>query len=228
MEQREAYFKWFIRAVKFRGGISVPGFVRNIRSDALATLTPEEKIALDPILQAGYLANVTPTEKRKFVKKWKLEDFGPDLEKGGSLGAGRAVFEKAQCLACHHFGGEGGAVGPDITAVAKRFSRRDMLESILVPSKAVSEQYRDAILVTDSGMTVTGRIVRQQGDKLFVQTNPLDTALTTVLESEIEDKSFSTVSSMPANLLDTFTKKEIIDLIAYIESGADLKHRSFQ
>ena len=41
MDQRKAYFKWFTKAVKFKGGISVPGFVRNIRSEALATLTPQ-------------------------------------------------------------------------------------------------------------------------------------------------------------------------------------------
>ncbi|MEO2046844.1 MAG: hypothetical protein ABGX16_09760 [Pirellulales bacterium] len=98
----------------------------------------------------------------------------------------------------------------------------------MVSSKAVSEQYRDVVLLTRNGKTVTGRIVRQHGNQLFVQTSPLDPTLTTFLASEIEEKSFSAVSSMPKGLLNTFTKAEILNLITCIESGADLKHRTFQ
>ena len=52
---------------------------------------------------------------------------------------------------------EGGAIGPDLTSLAGRFSVRDLLESLLQPSKEISDQYRAIIAEMDDGQVVTGR-----------------------------------------------------------------------
>ena len=230
MSDRRDYFQWFVRAVKFKGGISVPGFIRNIRTEALATLTPKEKTELEPILQAGYLAVVPSPQNRKFVKAWTIEDLADDLAtdlKGRKRREGRRVFEKVQCLACHHFAGEGGTIGPDITSAVNRYSRRDLLESILLPSKAVSDQYRDTVFLTSDGKVITGRVMREENQKLFIKTAPFKLVLTEVAKDEIESTKPSAISTMPTGLLDSLTKEEILDLLAYIETGADLKKRPF-
>src|SRR5205814_8221408 len=51
-EQRRAYFSWFLKAANYKGGASFSAFVRNIKTDAVATLTESEKVALNPILDA--------------------------------------------------------------------------------------------------------------------------------------------------------------------------------
>ncbi|MHC4823991.1 MAG: c-type cytochrome [Planctomycetota bacterium] len=51
------------------------------------------------------------------------------------------MFRDLSCIQCHRFGTEGGSLGPDLGSVAHRFGRRDLLEAILVPQKAVSDQY---------------------------------------------------------------------------------------
>lgn len=230
LRDRKDYFQWFTRAVKFKGGISVPGFIRNIRTEALATLTPAEKKELEPILQAGYLAAVPPPRQLKFVRSWKVEDLASDMAsdlKSRSRQEGRKVFEKVQCLACHHFAGEGGTIGPDITSAVSRYSRRDLLESILLPSKAVSDQYRDTVFLTTAGKVVTGRVMREEDGTLFVKTDPFKFELTEIAKSDIESTHPSTTSTMPKGLLDSLTREEILDLLAYIESGADLSKRPF-
>src|SRR5688500_8341204 len=50
---------------------------------------------------------------------------------------GRPLFDK-QCATCHRFGGIGTDVGPDLTTIASRFKKADLLESILWPSKIIS------------------------------------------------------------------------------------------
>ena len=49
------------------------------------------------------------------------------------------MFGATGCFQCHRFAGEGGAVGPDLTQVAGRFSARDLLESIIEPGCRISE-----------------------------------------------------------------------------------------
>ena len=74
---------------------------------------------------------------------------------------------------CHRVGDEGGSVGPDLTAIASRFSRRDILESIIEPSKVISEQYANTEIVLKNGTTIIGRVVSDDGDKLLVRPSML-------------------------------------------------------
>ena len=178
------------------------------------------------------MATVPPPEKLKFVKAWTVDDLMDDLTNmtkpsSRKIRKGREVFEKVQCLACHHFGGEGGTAGPDITSAVNRYSRRDLLEAILLPSKAVSDQYQDSIFLTNEDELVTGKIMREEHGKLFIQTSPFDWKLTVLAKEDIQSTKASNVSSMPSGLLDSLTQEEILNLIAYIESGADLKLRPF-
>ena len=46
---------------------------------------------------------------------------------------GRASFSAARCAHCHHFDGDGGPFGPDLTSVAGRFSARDLVEKLANP-----------------------------------------------------------------------------------------------
>ena len=47
--------------------------------------------------------------------------------------------------------------------MSSRFARKDILESILEPSKVVSEQYQNVIVTTNSGKTVVGRLMEDNG-----------------------------------------------------------------
>src|SRR5205807_275133 len=114
---------------------------------------------------------------RPLIKKWKLDELAPIVERGlkqRDFDRGRRLFGEAQCFACHRFDNEGGAQGPDLTIVSGRFSVRDLLESILDPSKEVSDQYAAVVITTTEGKIVTGRIVNYAGDEMIVMTNMLD------------------------------------------------------
>ena len=130
---------------------------------------------------------------------------------------------QGQCYKCHRIEGEGGIVGPDLTAAGRRFSNHDLVETIIDPSKAVSDQYQATVFLMESGDTIVGRIANIQPNAYMVQTDMLDPGRFTRLKvDEIEGKRPSKESMMPADLLNTMTRKEIIDLMGYMRSVGEI------
>src|SRR5262249_45768442 len=126
------------------------------------------------------------------------------------------------------FGNEGGAIGPDITAVSSRFSREDILESITEPSKVVSEQYQNITVIKKDGDDVTGRLIEETGTKLVLVPNQLTGEKVEVKKSDVQSRAASKPSPMPEGLINVLTKDEILDLIAFVESGGRKNHAAFR
>lgn len=232
-ELRKEYFSWFLKAANYKGGHSFAGFVRNIKNEAVALLSEDEKVALRPILDAKVSPKSVPVfPPRSLVKQYKMDDVLPILDKGLSkrdFDRGRRLFAEAQCFNCHRFANEGGATGPDLSGASGRFSTRDLLESIIEPSKVISDQYAAVIVETTDGKQYHGRIVNHSGDGMMLNTNMLDPGTNTVIDRKrIESVTVSKTSLMPTGLLDTFKEDEILDLMAYLLSRGDRKHAMFQ
>jgi putative heme-binding domain-containing protein len=232
--QRSEYFGWYLKAANFKGGASLRGFLALMKGDAVATLTDKEKQELRPILESKPVASTVPAagRPRPIVKQWKLDELAPLVEKGlmkRDFDRGRRLFGEASCFACHRFDNEGGAQGPDLTIVSGRFGVRDLLESILDPSKVISDQYSAVVITTSDGKVVTGRIVNYAGDNMSVMTNMLDpNGQARVSAKRVESIEKSKVSMMPAGLLDTFKEDEILDLVAYLLSRGDRNNKMFR
>lgn len=222
-EHPEELLRWFKEAGREYGdGASYPKYLVNIRRDAIAALSTAERTELGE-LAAEEKTSVTnkPSKERKFVKEWKLSDLESSLSKvgaGRNFEKGKTAFSDAQCLACHRFGNDGGAVGPELTVVSSRFSRRDILDSILEPSKVLSEQFQNAVITKKDGDDVVGRIVDETDDKIILEPNPLTGDRVEIKKSDVATRGMSKLSPMPEGLLNNFTEEEILDLLAYMDS----------
>ncbi len=231
---RRTYFTWIANSGQYRGGNSLRGFMANIRRDAIRHLSDTDKADLKPLLQARSTttAPAAATENRPVVKEWTVDELAPGMETGltnRDFDRGRALFAAAKCFACHRCNNEGGGVGPDLSGVAGRFSTRDLLESIIVPSKTISDQYESVTVATADGRVVTGRIVNLNGDNLMINPDMLDpNNMVNVPRSQIEEIKRSPVSMMPVGLLNTLNKDEILDLTAYLLSRGDRKSPMFR
>jgi putative heme-binding domain-containing protein len=246
-EDREKYFAWFKRDRsrdqhppevtkwfadvdrQYTDGASFPKFMANIRRDAIARLSEAERTQLAELINTETVA-ARPKQDRKFVREWTMADLVPTLgeaSKDRNYQRGRAAFAAAQCLACHKFGTEGGSVGPDITGAASRFNRRDLLETIIEPSKVVSDQYQNTIFTKTNGDEVIGRLVEENDSRVVVVTNPLSGERTEIKKREIARRALSKISPMPEGLVNILTKDEILDLLAYIEAGGKREHAAF-
>jgi putative heme-binding domain-containing protein len=227
----EQVVAWFADAgINFNTGASLPGYMEQIRNEFIASLTLAEVTAIGD-LAAAKPARAAPTAPRKLVKEWTTADLQPALAKvsrGRDFARGKVAFEAAQCILCHRYGEHGGAAGPDLTNVATRFKRQDLLESMTEPSKVVSEQYTSTVLTLNDGTITAGRIRQETAESIVLMPNAFDPATTiTVPKTGIRSRELSKVSIMPPGLLNTLTEDEILDLIAFMESMGDPAHPNF-
>ena len=232
---REDFFKWFNRAATYTGGASFGLFIQDIKRDSLAGLSADETLALKPILQAPPVSK-TPNFAPKpltFVKQWTVKDLesvlNVGLEGGRNFENGRNSFGAIGCFACHRFNFEGGAVGPDLTSVSGKFGPRDLLESIIEPSKEISDQYGSMDFKLKDGGLVVGRIMNLKEDTLMVNINMLDpNAIQSLKRDNIASIQPSKISMMPPGLVNMLKEDDILDLLAYLLSKGDPKHAFFR
>ena len=230
---RRGYFEWFLKAANYRGGASFTMFLENIKKDAVSNLPPQSAEDLKAIIEKS-LEQTNPLNhtQRRFVKQWSIDELvqlaaqglkGRDFEKGSQL------FGETNCFTCHRFAGKGGAIGPDLSSVAGRFSRKDLIESIVDPNRVISDQYAATTFITLDGKIVTGRVANLSGDNILVQTNMLDPGNFTAIDTKMIDEQFASKTSlMPEGLVNTLDEEEVLDLLAFLLSRGDRNSKMFQ
>ncbi len=226
-ELRRRYFEWFLRAARLQGGNSFTPYLANIRQAAIDNMSDAEREALADLLarQPETTDPYAELKARPVVRQWTVDDLLSAGEPDWStrdLENGRRVFTEAQCFKCHRLNGMGGIVGPDLTNAGRRFGTRDLLETLLDPSKEVSDQYQAMVFQLANGQTVVGRVVNLSGDNYMVQEDMMNPGrLRNINVNQIEDMRPARESMMPRGLLDTFTADEIYDLLAYMKSTSE-------
>jgi putative heme-binding domain-containing protein len=168
--------------------------------------------------------NELPAElpKESQPNRWSYEELAAYLEspegRAGSPSRGAQAFTTAQCIKCHRFNGRGEGIGPDLTTVAQRFQRKEILESIIYPNQVVSDQYASQIVVA-GGKTYTGIAARSaNGDMTVLQA---DATKVQLAAADIEDVQTSKTSSMPEGLLNTLTLEQVADLFAFMMNSPE-------
>ena len=225
------YFQTMLDNANSRGGNSFDGYVTNIRQHAISKIPEKDAQELSGLL-ARRPDKVDPyaeLKARPTVKSWTVAELLPAAESklaGRDLVNGKKMFAVATCYKCHRIHREGGVVGPDLTTAGRRFGTKDLLEAIVEPSKAISDQYEAQKFEMEDGLVVIGRVVNLFGSQYAVQPDMADPSTIIRIEvDEIEESASSTVSPMPNGLLDTLTEDEILDLLAYMKSTADEKKK---
>ena len=133
----------------------------------------------------------------------------------GDAARGEQVFGKALCAACHKHGDLGQEMGPDLTDVAQRFGRNDLLDAILTPSKSISDQWASVEITTRDKKVVAGVIVSEDAEAVVLQ--PVGAPSVKVPVKDIQSRQTATVSPMPEGLVNALTLREIADLLAFLE-----------
>ncbi len=230
IEQRTRFFEFLSGdAKRFSGGSSLTGFVTNMRDEAIATLSDDERRELGDLIPEQKPVDSKPVVAA-FIRAWTAEELAPILREplhDRSFDNGKAAYTKALCTQCHRIAGAGGATGPDLTGAASRFSRADMLDAILEPSKAISDQFQDTELRTVDGDLYVGRIERDDAQGLALRRLPPSEDVIELDRSEIMSRRLHPLSRMPSGLLDVLSEDEILDLFAYVLAGGDARDASF-
>ncbi|MBT4694937.1 MAG: c-type cytochrome, partial [Planctomycetaceae bacterium] len=128
---------------------------------------------------------------------------------------GQAVFRRAslQCMLCHAIGGAGGKVGPDLVSIGGSAPIDYLVESLIDPNRKVKENYHSIQILDVNGQVYSGVPVRSN-DKSVVIRNAKN-VLITIPKADI-DLQKKGRSLMPDGAVDTLTRQEIIDLVAFM------------
>ena len=224
----DEFVQWFKDVgLEAGNGASYANFLSNLRKQVVEKMTDDERGEFAPwITGAAYktapAAIAAAAPARQLVKEWKTEDLAPLLDQvatGRNYSRGKTAYHEAQCVVCHQFNGEGGAVGPDLTGLSSRYKRTDILDSLIHPSAVISEQYQALTFTLKNGDEVTGRLIEDAADHYVVLIDPLNGTRKDLAKADVGTRVASKVSPMPEGLINVLEKDEVLDLLAYLESN---------
>jgi putative heme-binding domain-containing protein len=134
----------------------------------------------------------------------------------GDVAMGRTLFTRQGCAACHTASPEETEKGPYLGGIATRYSRPELLESIVRPAAKIAQGFASNVFDTTDGRHLEGFVVREGGTEVVIR--DLAGVETTLRKDQIKARSVREGSIMPAGLVDSLTLQELASLLVYLGS----------
>ena len=175
-----------------------------------------------------YSVAVTGLADYAFLKGPSTGGFDPDKFKAvamkgpGKPDKGKALFfdlKGLACSKCHVVAGEGGAIGPELSGIAARYPKEELIASILYPSARIFSGYETVVVATADGRVLSGLVKSDNAEGLEIQ--DAEGKKVTIPKADIEDRKASELSLMPNGIVEGITPQDFADLIAYLETLKD-------
>lgn len=125
---------------------------------------------------------------------------------------GAKVFTK-NCAACHRIGDQGGKVAPQLDGIGVRGLER-LLEDTLDPNRNVDQAFRARIVTTKDEKTVTGLMLRVEGEVLVLA--DAEGKEVRIPTKDIDTNRETMLSPMPANFGEVIPEADFAHLVAYL------------
>ena len=147
-----------------------------------------------------------------------ISRFRRAAEMGGDAARGKSVFEstQAKCSNCHLVATAGRKAGPPLTTVGDKFTREQLITSVLEPSAMIHPDYGRVLVQTKNGKVIAG-VLNKRTDAI-VELFDADGKLQSIALTEIEQEKKGGPSMMPQGLQAAISTELFTDLIAYLES----------
>jgi len=209
--------------------------VRAAARDALVALAPavrepilalHERDELTPPVREELKRLFAPNSEYAFLRDGRPAKRDPEayakyaMENGGDAERGRQLFENTKgvgCAKCHRVGASReDRMGPDLLGVGAKYSRRELVRSVLEPSSRILEDF-EMSLITTSGGAIHQGLVRNVTPERIELVTP-DGMVVAIATEDVEDRRVSSLSPMPNGLIANMSLTDFADLIAYLES----------
>jgi putative heme-binding domain-containing protein len=135
---------------------------------------------------------------------------------GGDAGRGKVVFESKQaaCAKCHVLSGKEKKAGPKLGTIGDKFTRDQLIQSVLEPSARIHPDHATTTVVTTAGKTINGVLQSRTGKE--IQLLDGEGKLVRIPTGMIELEKPSKTSLMPSGLNKTVKADQFADLVAYM------------
>jgi putative heme-binding domain-containing protein len=141
------------------------------------------------------------------------------LKLAGDAARGRRLFlesDTVACKNCHQVAGKGTPLGPDLTQLAKKYNRSQLLETILNPSQTIDPKFATYLVETRDGQVLSGLLAAR--DDQFVLLKDSQAKEIRIPTRDIEFIAPQQKSLMPELLVQDLTAQQVADLLAFLAS----------
>jgi putative membrane-bound dehydrogenase-like protein len=185
-----------------------------VKKDTLMQKDATVKEDLDTVV--GHLKRTpVPAVDKDALTKYALKELdampAPDRPKRAAMGL--QVFERNACTKCHTTATQTTLLAPSLKGVAAQ-KVEYLIESVLFPSKIIKTGWEVEQIELKNGKTMVG-LVKDEGKHLRVLALDKDER---ILKSDVESRATSKVSVMPDGQEATMSRREFVDLIAYLQT----------
>jgi putative heme-binding domain-containing protein len=191
-------------------GKKIPADVAKVGVRTVQGRTADVNVLVGALKKAGGLETISHGLSAEELKRMIA-----DVADQGNSVRGEVVFRRKDqvCLKCHSIAGAGGQVGPDLSSIGASAQVDYLIESILLPNKAIKENYHSLNVATKDGRLVSGIPIRQS-DKELVLRDAEDKEVSILVKNiELREQGGSL---MPEGLADALTRAELVDLIRFL------------
>jgi putative heme-binding domain-containing protein len=137
----------------------------------------------------------------------------------GDANRGRQIFfGKGECSSCHSIGGEGGFLGPDLSAYGSTKSAKDILDDTVKTNRIIPTGYKLAVATTRDGNRLQG-LIRNE-DNFSVQMQATDGSFHFLQKADLQKLEILSQPLMPTNYGDRLSPGELNDVVSYLMSAA--------
>jgi putative heme-binding domain-containing protein len=158
-----------------------------------------------------------PSRRRK--RLGTTFDAAAVLALNGDAERGRRLFTESagmQCKACHRVGPGEDLLGPELTQIGKKYTRAQLLENIVDPSKTIDPKFATHLVETESGAIIAGLQIREDEKELVLK--DAERKEQRIPKASIRRQIVSAKSMMPEFLLQDLTAQEAADLLEFLGS----------
>lgn len=135
----------------------------------------------------------------------------------GDATRGRQLFfetASVQCKNCHRVDGTGSSLGPDLSQIGSKYTRAQLLDQILEPSRIIEPRYVAYVAQLDDGRSFTGMLMERTPQFVLLRDAKGDT--TRIASEQLESLAPLRQSLMPDLQLRDLSVEQIADLLAYL------------
>ena len=137
--------------------------------------------------------------------------------KNADVSRGRDLFHHAKgagCFNCHELEGHGNVFAPDLSDIGSRADAKTLLESIIHPSKEITEGFAQQVIETKDEFTYSGIVLEESGRILRMAL--ANGQAVNVKKSDIARRDTAKLSAMPEGFASMMTPQQLAHLTAYL------------
>lgn len=172
----------------------------------------------------GYASQISEEDRWKVIlhvnslQDAALRKIEAEKKAKASIAAGKQIFERLNCHKCHTVSADVKPVGPFLGKVAQAYTREQLHQAILHPSKTIAEGYLMQLFLMMDGSTHSGFVTGETAEQITLRNTDGNKIVLQV--DEIDERQTLEKSPMPDGIIKDLPDDELQFLLDYIKSIA--------